>query len=254
MCRMDTRSSLHTSRGSLQSKSMGDEDLSVQLQILSTAVKIYISNPEGFMEQLSALFRTASENTDNPDLRDRAFIYWRLLNLNDLELAKEIVMGEKPQTQDEESNGPVSADLAAILIPQLGLVTSVLWETEAKLGIEVPETDGTGETEMTDKGEQAASHAHPKKKEVIEQREIDQEDLLGLGLEVTAGASTATIPASSPIHQAGFSDNLLDIGIGDEVVSPVHTKHAQPNFIDLTGSAVNNRVQSINPPLEVNPI
>ena len=96
---------------------MSEEDLAVQLQILNTAVKIYITHPDNFLEQLSGLFKIASENTDNPDLRDRAFIYWRLLNLGDLELAREIVMGEKPQTQDEEDSGPIAAELAEKLIP-----------------------------------------------------------------------------------------------------------------------------------------
>jgi len=118
---------------------MSEEDLAVQLQVLSTAVKIYITNPEEFLEQLSNLFKSASENTDNPDLRDRAFIYWRLLNLGDIEVAREIVMGEKPQTVDEETVSPVSPELAAKLIPQLGLITSILWETEQKLGLEVLE-------------------------------------------------------------------------------------------------------------------
>ena len=118
---------------------MAEEEIGVQLQILNTTVKVYISNPDKLIEQIASLFRIASENTDNPDLRDRAFIYWRLLNLNDLELAKEIILGEKPQIEEEEDAGPVNAELASRLIPQIGLVTSILWETEEKLGIDVIE-------------------------------------------------------------------------------------------------------------------
>lgn len=119
---------------------MKEEDLNVQLQILNTAVKIYVNHPSNFLEQLSTLFKTASEHTDNPDLRDRAFIYWRLLNLNDLELAKEIIIGEKPQMDSPEDNiVPVSPDLASILIGQIGLITSVLWDSEENLNLDIIE-------------------------------------------------------------------------------------------------------------------
>ena len=118
---------------------MVEEELGVQLQILNTTVKIYIMHPDNLIEKIALLFKTASENADNPDLRDRAFIYWRLLNLNDLEIAKEIILGEKPQIQEDENVGPVRPDLATLLISQIGLVTSILWDTEENLGIDIIE-------------------------------------------------------------------------------------------------------------------
>lgn len=119
---------------------MQEEDLSVQLQILNTAVKIYVNHPENFLEQLSILFKTASENTDNPDLRDRAFIYWRLLNLNDLDLAKEIIMGERPQIEEiADDSVPVEAELAGKLISQMGMISSVMWQSEEALGLDIIE-------------------------------------------------------------------------------------------------------------------
>ena len=48
--------------------------------------------------QLAKGFLTVFESvqeTDNPDLRDRAYIYWRLLS-TDPEAAKEVVLSEKP--------------------------------------------------------------------------------------------------------------------------------------------------------------
>jgi hypothetical protein len=119
---------------------MQEEDLNVQLQILNTAVKIYVNHPDNFLEQLSTLFKTASENTDNPDLRDRAFIYWRLLNLNDLDLAKEIISGERPQIEDAvDDSVPVEPELASKLISQIGMITSVMWQSEEALGLDIIE-------------------------------------------------------------------------------------------------------------------
>ena len=247
---------------------MAEEELSVQLQILSTAVKIYITHPDNFLEQLSTLFKTASENTDNPDLRDRAFIYWRLLNLGDLELAKEIVMGEKPQTQEEEDNGPMNAELAEKLIPQIGMITSVLWDTEERLGIDIiefmPDEVVIEEKEKTigeqpDKAKDSEKKKREKKPE-LEQREIDQEDLLGLG---NGPSNSSPVQATATQSSKGGLEDLLDIGIGDEIPSPVHSqqKYASSEFgLDLmdlgTGSTVNSLSkgspsETKNPPLEV---
>lgn len=171
----------------------------VQLQTLNTAVKIYVNHPDNFIEQLALLFKISSENTDNPDLRDRAFIYWRLLNLNDIPLAKEVILGEKPHTVDDEQTGPITADLATKLIPQLGAITSILWETEEKLGIEVVPFEG-------DSAEEVAKPDVKKKKEEVEKREMDQEDLLGLDAEVS-------IPAVKPpngVSNSHLNDDLLN--------------------------------------------
>ncbi len=51
---------------------------------------------------------SVQQETDNPDLRDRAFIYWRLLS-TDPEAARTVVLSEKP----------VIGDTAAALEPAL---------------------------------------------------------------------------------------------------------------------------------------
>ena len=38
------------------------------------------------------------QETDNPDLRDRAYVYWRLLG--DPETARQVVLAQKPIIQD----------------------------------------------------------------------------------------------------------------------------------------------------------
>jgi hypothetical protein len=40
-----------------------------------------------------------TEECENPDLRDRGFIYWRLLH-KDPEAAKQIVLAERPTISD----------------------------------------------------------------------------------------------------------------------------------------------------------
>ena len=63
-----------------------------------------------------------SQETDNPDLRDRAYVYWRLLS-TDPEAAKEVVLAEKPVIDDSSSQmEPVLLDL---LLKNLSSLSSV---------------------------------------------------------------------------------------------------------------------------------
>lgn len=53
----------------------------VQLQTLSAIVKLFLKKPEGPAQTLvQKVLTTATSDCDNSDVRDRAFIYWRLLS------------------------------------------------------------------------------------------------------------------------------------------------------------------------------
>jgi vesicle coat complex subunit len=58
-----------------------DEAAAVQLQLVTATVKLFLKKPTDKPQQLIQLVLTfATQETDNPDLRDRAYIYWRLLS------------------------------------------------------------------------------------------------------------------------------------------------------------------------------
>jgi hypothetical protein len=67
----------------------------VQLALLTATVKLFIQRPTKGQELVPKVLKWATEETDNPDLRDRGYMYWRLLS-SDMDAAKKIVMGEKP--------------------------------------------------------------------------------------------------------------------------------------------------------------
>ena len=77
------------------------EERTVQLEIISSAVKVYIKYPEEFENLISDLLSIATEQVDNPDVRDRAFIYWRMLS-TDPAKAKEVVFGYRPQAKNND--------------------------------------------------------------------------------------------------------------------------------------------------------
>lgn len=69
----------------------------VQLALLTAAVKLFIykSGSESAKEIVHKVLKWATEDVDNPDLRDRGFMYWRMLAINP-SVAGEIVLAEKP--------------------------------------------------------------------------------------------------------------------------------------------------------------
>lgn len=65
------------------------EERPVQLQLLTSCVKLYLKYPGKCEELIMKLLQSAIESF-NPDVRDRAYIYWRLLS-TDPEMAKNLV-------------------------------------------------------------------------------------------------------------------------------------------------------------------
>jgi vesicle coat complex subunit len=82
--------------------SFADEPHEVQLALLTATVKLFIQRPTKGQELVPKVLKWATEETDNPDLRDRGYMYWRLLSSSP-EIAKKVVMGEKPPITAEES-------------------------------------------------------------------------------------------------------------------------------------------------------
>lgn len=52
----------------------------VQLALLTASVKLFLKRPNLGENIIKRVFKWVTEDVDNPDLRDRGFIYWRLLS------------------------------------------------------------------------------------------------------------------------------------------------------------------------------
>ncbi|KAL2347939.1 hypothetical protein Fmac_001939 [Flemingia macrophylla] len=84
-------------------ESFPEEPAQVQLQLLTATVKLFLKKPtEGPQQMIQVVLNSATVETDNPDLRDRAYIYWRLLS-TDPEAAKDVVLAEKPVITDDSN-------------------------------------------------------------------------------------------------------------------------------------------------------
>lgn len=102
--------------------SFADEPVEVQLALLTATVKLFIQRPTKGQELVPKVLKWATEDTDNPDLRDRGYMYWRLLS-SDMETAKTIVMGDKPPiTAESEKLDPATLEEMCLNVGTLATV------------------------------------------------------------------------------------------------------------------------------------
>lgn len=76
-------------------ESFKDESPQVQLQLLTAVVKLFLKRPKVAQNMVQETLNMATQESDNPDLRDRGYLYWRLLS-TDPEAAKQVVLAQKP--------------------------------------------------------------------------------------------------------------------------------------------------------------
>jgi len=71
----------------------------VQMSILTAAVKLYLKLEEDAEDLVTEVLKMATDESDNPDLRNRGYIYWRMLS-EDPDAAKAIILCERPPITD----------------------------------------------------------------------------------------------------------------------------------------------------------
>jgi hypothetical protein len=102
--------------------SFAEEPVEVQLALLTATVKLFIQRPTKGQELVPKVLKWATEETDNPDLRDRGYMYWRLLS-SDPAKAKQVVMGEKPPiTAESEKLDPATLEEMCLNVGTLATV------------------------------------------------------------------------------------------------------------------------------------
>lgn len=90
------------------SKGYRDEALEVQLAILTATIKTYLHRPTQYESTTLEILKWATEEVDNPDLRERGFFYWRLISTENngefQKAAKDVVLVENPIINSENEN------------------------------------------------------------------------------------------------------------------------------------------------------
>ncbi|KAJ8508822.1 hypothetical protein ONZ45_g8941 [Pleurotus djamor] len=91
----------------------------VQLQTLTAVVKLFLTKPDSSQAIVQKILNTATKDCDSPDVRDRAYIYWRLLS-TDPGAAKAVVLAHRPPISIPRTSVP-----PALLEELLGEISSL---------------------------------------------------------------------------------------------------------------------------------
>ena len=102
-----------------------DDEAAVQFQILTAIVKLFLKKPESPEAQhiVQVVLEKATRECDNADLRDRAFIYWRLLSSQDTDAGRAVVLAPTPPIAIPLTSVPRS--ILNELISELACLSSV---------------------------------------------------------------------------------------------------------------------------------
>ncbi|KAK5942867.1 beta-adaptin [Knufia obscura] len=163
-----------------------EEFAQTQLQILTAVVKLFLKKPSAAQGLVQKVLQAATADSDNPDIRDRAFVYWRLLsNTTDQNAPKNIILSEKPPITTTIQSLPPA--LLERLLSELSTLSSVYHKP--------PE-------QFIGQGRFGA--------EAIQQAAIDEQIENAKEAPIAAAAVAAAAQGKTPMPQ-NTAENLLDI-------------------------------------------
>ncbi|KAK9360420.1 adaptin N terminal region-domain-containing protein, partial [Lipomyces starkeyi] len=187
-----------------------DETTQVQLQMLTATVKLFLLKPQNAQPLVQKVLQTITNECDNADLRDRAYIYWRLLSTNS-KTTKDIIMSKKPPVKDVIQHLP--PPVLEELLRELSTLASVYHKpAETFIG----------------QGRFGADALQ--RKALEEQAQLAQEE----PIQVSA--------------KAGNLENLLDIDFDVELVAPPAAGVANINLGSNNNSAPTSPPLDLNQP------
>ncbi|KAJ3476998.1 hypothetical protein NLI96_g10766 [Meripilus lineatus] len=120
-----------------------EESYAVQLQTLTAVVKLFLRKPDSSQGLVQKVLNTATKDCDSPDVRDRAYIYWRLLS-TDPGAAKSVVLAHRPPITLPRTT--VSPALLEELLGEIGSLASVYHKPRRLL----LEEDGSEQMRLSD--------------------------------------------------------------------------------------------------------
>ncbi|KAF7632781.1 AP complex subunit beta [Meloidogyne graminicola] len=174
-----------------------DENTQVQLQLLTAVVKLFLKRPNDTQQLVQKVLTLATQDSDNPDLRDRGYIYWRLLSA-DPQAAKEVVLAEKPLISEETDL--LEPSLLNQLVCHIGSLASVYHRPPSSFVDPIRHPVKTATLPGTQQNQQILSPAeNVQKQPTVIQPPQDSiiADLLSLDLSVPAAPAPATQPQST---------------------------------------------------------
>lgn len=107
-----------------------EEPNTVKLQILTAAVKLFLKLPDECEDMIQNILTLATEQVSNPDIKDRAYIYWRMLSTSP-QKTQDVVLGKKPNVASDTYN-IYDEEFVDKLISGIGALSSIYHKTQSE--------------------------------------------------------------------------------------------------------------------------
>lgn len=227
-----------------------DEPPVVQLQLLTAVVKLFLKRPEESASKLvTDVLTLSTERSDNPDLRDRGYVYGRLLT-EDPEIAKKVVLSETPVITDESVS--LSPGLLDELIGHISSLASVYHKPPEMFvpNYNKSSTEGGEEEQegVVQEGDAAMYEAEAPVQQTGGNSLLDLDDFLGGGSNLAPSTQSAPTPSSftpapsAPTIQSNVFGGLDDIlGFGES--TQTQSQPQQPKKFVLKKSPIFNHLE-----------
>ena len=159
-----------------------EEPYIIQINILDSATKTFLKcQSEESYNILNQVFDFCTKECENPDVRDRGYMYYRLMTI-DPQLASRIIVNEKPKINEDASG--FDDNLLAILMDNLGTMATIyekppesfVKKTKEKFFDEENEDEYEESQFKLNEDEEVPKEDKKKKKEKIEENNIKNED------------------------------------------------------------------------------
>ncbi|KAM0748019.1 clathrin binding protein [Meredithblackwellia eburnea MCA 4105] len=208
-----------------------EEPIQVQLQALTAVVKLFLQKPASASELVQKVLGLATKTADSPDLRDRAYIQWRLLSEN-TEAAKAVILATRPPITLPATSVP--SGLLEELLGELGSLSAVYHKpvqafiAGGKLGADQISAQRVSENNVTREAAIATLVAGQKAENLLD---FDDDEPESGGL--TGGAQHADLfapPSSTNVSSNPLDDLLGLFGAPDPTPAQATTSPGLPSL------------------------
>ncbi|KAI9735812.1 MAG: beta-adaptin [Cirrosporium novae-zelandiae] len=202
-----------------------EEFSQTQLQILTAVVKLFLKKPDQSQGLVQKVLQAATAENDNPDVRDRAYVYWRLLS-SDANITKSVVLSEKPPIESTIQSLP--APLLDQLLTELSTLASVYHKPpetfvgQGRFGADAVQRAAIEEQLQNARENPLAAQAAAVSGKPGSAAQNNAENLLDIDFDGAAPASTQKEPSgglSGLEGLAGTPQRVASPGIGEPAAS-----------------------------------
>ena len=205
-----------------------EEPYIIQINILDSATKTFLKcQSEESYNILNQVFDFCTKECENPDVRERGYIYYRLMTI-DPQLASRIIVNEKPKINEDASG--FDDNLLAILLDNLGTM-STIYEKPPELFVKK-----TKEKYFDDENEDEYEESQFK---LNEEEEIPKEDNKKKKKEKIEDSNIK----NENNQQQNNNIDLLDLGDLNMGNNPPQNNNNQQN---MNGGGINDLLGDLN--------